>query len=287
MNLVNKTAYRTEDIRRFIEAAHEATGTPLPDHKTVRVTWSRHNRHWGSAYYNNSEMLLTIPKGNLDMTRLCRVTEHELAHNRGIMHGEMEASIHWGTGYAFPEWAKGIELRLVEAKAAPTMTERVAARAAHAGKMLLLWEKKLRTAKRQATKWGEKVRYYDTRPPVMERKASERPPKVVDPLEVNIVLRGQPAGEFGCLITDMASETDDVDRRVMGEWLGEVGTRSGYRFRVMAETLPHVLTLESELTYWQHHNEVTGRSFPRILAKVIAARKAFQAKEPKSTPTEG
>jgi hypothetical protein len=294
MKIVNETGYRTEDLRRFIVIAHEATATEMPEWKVVRVVWSKHNVHWGCAYYDNSGMTLTIPKGKLSMAELARVTEHELAHNRGIKHGDMDAELmhrRMADGSPFqwtlPGWAEGIELRLVGKRAAPTMQARIDERSAHAAKMAALWERKLAVAKKRVRKWTAKVRYYETRGPVAARPVVERPPKVVDPAEVTIVLRGEPAGEWSALIMDLASESSESDRIAMARWLNTASTRSGYRFRVMAETLPHVLTLESELTYWQHHNEVTGRSFPRILAKVIAARKAFQAKEPKSTPTEG
>jgi hypothetical protein len=294
VKIVNETDYRTEDLRRFIIIAHEATATEMPEWKVVRVVWSKHNVHWGCAYYDNSGMTLTIPKGKLSMAELARVTEHELAHNRGIKHGDMDAELmhrRMADGSPFqwtlPGWAEGIELRLVDRKTAPTMQERVDLRAAHAAKMALLWERKLATAKKRVKKWQTKVRYYATRGPVAARPVTGRPSKVVDPLEVNIVLRGEPAGEFRALIMDLASESSESDRIAMARWLDTASTRGGYRFKVTDDCLGQVLELESELDYWQHHNEVTGRSFPRILAKVVMARKAFQATEAKSTPTEG
>lgn len=89
MKFENHTTYRTDDLIGFVVAAHRATDTPMPDYKQVEIRWARRNRHSGWAAYNNGSMCLRLPKVGLDMLRFTRVTEHELAHNRGVHHADM------------------------------------------------------------------------------------------------------------------------------------------------------------------------------------------------------
>jgi len=159
MKIINKTTYKTTDLKRFLMAGHKAHGADTQ--KVVRVVWSRHNTHWGCATYSGSRMTLTIPKGDLNMAKLALVFEHELAHNLGLRHKEMDEETMWGMHrhpLQMPEWAAGLELGQKEE---PSKMDPAAIRETHARKMLEQWEKKLKTAKCQRQKWALKVRYYD------------------------------------------------------------------------------------------------------------------------------
>lgn len=159
MKISNGTTYRTDDLRAFLIAAHNSTGTPMPAWKRCVVKWSRHNVHWGCARYDNSRMLLTIPKGALSVNELAFVVEHELAHNRGIHHADMDRRImRYVRGeYQAPAWAS-MPLR---EKDAPEPVNHVEKRALKAQAMLDKWERKLALAKTKRSQWARKVAYYE------------------------------------------------------------------------------------------------------------------------------
>jgi hypothetical protein len=155
MKIINHTTYPTRELRKFLLAGHKAHGADT--NKVITIKWSRHGMHWGCASYSGSSMMLTIPKGKLSMTEFALLFEHELAHNLGLRHGEMDEAVRYCQG-KIPAWAVGFDLK---ERAEPERVDPVVARETHARKMLERWEKKLERAKRQRSKWAVKVRYYD------------------------------------------------------------------------------------------------------------------------------
>lgn len=169
MRIVNKTRYRTDDLRRWLNAAHKAMAAPT--HKTVEVKYSHRGMAWGCASFSGGWMMLTLP-GDPDKVggvgRLAQLLEHEIAHNLGLRHGEMHPSTRRGAAREPGSWEEGMELpRLREEPSKPSPEDRVAQREAKARKMLERWERKVKLAKTRLAKWAAKVRYY-------ERRAAER-----------------------------------------------------------------------------------------------------------------
>lgn len=170
MKIINRTKYRTADLRVWLVAAHKAMEAPH-EQKTVEIVYGHAGGHWGRGAYSGYSMKLTLPgdPSKIRYEYLAHVTEHEIGHNLGLKHGDMDEDLMWGRGRV-PSWEVGLQLRLRAEEAAIPMTDRVASRAAHAQKMLDRWDRKIRLAKTIRSKWAAKVRYYD-------RKNAASPPK--------------------------------------------------------------------------------------------------------------
>lgn len=157
MKLINRTKYRSDDLRKLISAAHFRMHAPVG--KTVEVRQGR-SRHHGRAALSGGWMMISLPPpGHANVTEVARVLEHEIAHNLGVTHEEMDEAVKYCTQEV--PWANGLELRAKTVKAAPTMEERIAARADKARAMLARWDRKVRLAKTMRAKWQVKVRYYE------------------------------------------------------------------------------------------------------------------------------
>lgn len=158
MRIVNETKYRTEDIKRFLVLAHEAMGAPRD--KKVRIVYSHCSQHWGCASYGGRWMKLTLPgdPAKVNGLEFARVIEHEIAHNLGIRHPEMDTLTRY-CKQSVP-WAEGLALRVKE-ETPRASVDHVARREAHARRMQERWQRRLDAAKRHHQKWTRKVRYYD------------------------------------------------------------------------------------------------------------------------------
>lgn len=170
MKIVNKTKYRTADLRAWLVAAHKAMEAPH-EQKTVEIVYGHAGGHWGRGAYSGYYMKLTLPgdPSKIRYEYLAHVTEHEIGHNLGLKHGDMDEDLMRGLGRA-PSWEVGLQLRLRESKGAMTVDERVAKRADHARKMLDRWDRKIKLAKTMRSKWASKVRYYDKKNAAMPLK---------------------------------------------------------------------------------------------------------------------
>jgi len=163
MKLENKTKYRADDLRRFFMAGIKAAGAEGVTQIVTAKPTKKH--HSGLAACPGRWIRIWLPPpGKLNLATLARVFEHEVTHNLGVHHGDMDPSTkHCAslTGGELPEWAKGLEIRLDETPPPITMGERIAGRADHALKMMERWIRKRDTAIRQTKKWTKKVVYYD------------------------------------------------------------------------------------------------------------------------------
>lgn len=196
--VVNRTHYRTDDLRRVLLGAIREEGEDGRAY-TVTVGYTRRGGCSGYAYYGASSFVVRVPRTRLvvkeggeggraravrepltaldhsDVVDLARVAMHELQHCAGKRHGEMCDSFKRAgeaRGGATPApWCEGLVVRAVTKPAKPTMDERVAKRAEHAAAMLAAWQRKSESAERMVAKWTRKVAYYAKRD---ERVTAER-----------------------------------------------------------------------------------------------------------------
>ena len=179
MKITNKTRYETADLRRVFAAGLKHIGVDSKPY-IISVVYARQKRYitgWG--IYNGPRIHIRLPKPvQLDENtqqvgflfgELANVFEHEVAHNRGIEHKDMDRDCYSCHSADVPVWARGMSVTIKPMKTKPTKGDRAAGREAHAIKMWETWKKRAETAKRRATKWERKVNYY-------ERKKAGTPP---------------------------------------------------------------------------------------------------------------
>jgi hypothetical protein len=177
VKLRNTTRYRTDTLRRFLRAGIVANGLD-PKGYGIRVIPARGRRHCGLAYLDASWVRLSIPTGALDVGVLARVFEHELAHNRGVRHEDMDPDTLACRGPC-PDWAVSFtpaDFEVAEPPKVPRaerMTALVLKREEHARRMLEAWERKAKRAVKSAAKWRGVVRGYERR--AAARKAAPLP----------------------------------------------------------------------------------------------------------------
>lgn len=161
----NQTTIPTRVLRRFFVAGIRAAGLN-PDGYYVKVVWAK-RRHSGCAYYDSRWVTMRAPSKveRFDVASFARVFDHELAHNRGVRHDEMDPATLWCSGPC-PEWAADFKADdfFPPAKPKAPRAERLAAlvdaRAERAEAAAVRWERKARAAAKLAKKWRAKVRYY-------------------------------------------------------------------------------------------------------------------------------
>lgn len=165
MRLVNKTGYSTKAMRAFLEAGLRAHGASMERHIDVV-----YGRRWftGRASCPGTWMILRVLRADkMDTKKFGLLFEHELAHNLGVKHEDMDPNVRQCRpeyGQAAPAWIEGLEIPLnVTAKTVVDPQARIDKRAAHARTMLERWERKAASAKRVVAKWARKVRYYERR----------------------------------------------------------------------------------------------------------------------------
>lgn len=158
MKLINKTSYRTDDIRALVVAAHQAMGADMM--KTVEVNQGR-SRHHGRASYTGGWMMISLPPpGKGDIKIVAQVLEHEIAHNLGIRHEDMDEDVR-SCRQEVPWLRPELLLRAKEEKPALTLSDRVRQREEKARRMLDRWDRKVKLAKTIRAKWAAKVSYYE------------------------------------------------------------------------------------------------------------------------------
>ena len=157
MKLRNKTRYETGDLRRIIQAAHDAQGVRAT-RKFVEVVYSRGQYCTGRAAYSGGFMVLRVPKINPDVAAFARVIEHEVAHGLGIRHEDMDIDVFRCTQPV--PWAEGLSLREREPKSV-VKVDRIAQRHQHALEMKARWERRSKAASRKLAKWRRVVKYYE------------------------------------------------------------------------------------------------------------------------------
>ena len=164
MKILNRTRYLTADLARFFRAGLEAAGTD--GDRTIEVlagrrpTACRGRASIGAEMAAGRWIRLWAPAslaGDEALGNFARVFEHELAHNLGLRHDEMDDETYNCSG-GLPEWARGFEIRLKVAKA--TLDPAVA-REAHARAMMVRWERRVAAARKRLARWKRAVTYYD------------------------------------------------------------------------------------------------------------------------------
>ncbi|NIR14587.1 MAG: hypothetical protein GWN86_11860, partial [Desulfobacterales bacterium] len=163
----NKTDYCTKDLRRiFLRGIKEMGASP---NRTIEVEYGRTPRHdstgqsSGMASIVGGWMVLRLPHpGKMDFKDFILTFEHELAHNLGVKHDEMEAGTYLCQG-PLPKWAEGMTLGVKKPKPKPTMDDKVQKREEHVRRMVERWERKLKLAKTKLAHWKRKLKYYEGR----------------------------------------------------------------------------------------------------------------------------
>jgi hypothetical protein len=97
LKLINKTHYRTTDLRSLVLAALHREA---PGHKTwhVRVTYRRAGTRRWCAYLRSTSFRLMVERSDggdmsdFDRNTLAYVIVHEIAHCRGMTHAKMCAT---------------------------------------------------------------------------------------------------------------------------------------------------------------------------------------------------
>lgn len=193
LTITNETRWQTRDLRAFIAAGLRAEGVEANGHWRVRVCYLRGGRgSSGYASYNSTRMCLRLPNPvairkrygaivcdiatrrmrwvssterrdwmelpDYDKADLAHTLWHEVAHCRGIKHGDMEGG--W-CGYSRgakrsgppPAWAAPLVIRAAAPKPKPTKDERVSARLSVIEDRLVDWRRKLKLARTKVRKY--------------------------------------------------------------------------------------------------------------------------------------
>ena len=180
--LINETAFRDSDLKRFVENAFRiamptATERKRWRHVRVYVKYGARGRMVGGyAYLGGGPAYIFVRKDQAlagtyggDWTgglreELASTIAHELAHTKGLEHKEMRGIARYGyTAKAGPQpedlfgWAKTTTLRLKEPKKPrpqPTTDDKLAA----AEQKVREWTTKKKTATTKVAAWKRKVR---------------------------------------------------------------------------------------------------------------------------------
>lgn len=178
ITLDNRTEYRSDDILRIANAVmlgyHKAHATP----ETLRLKCIyrriRDGFCGGYAYYNDNLVILKLSKdvdkvyerkeGDDQAMNIARTILHELAHCRGLRHGDMR--INGGHDSKFDvEYVRGFPVRMkAETKPAPAPTDQDKVAKLQARRKR--WTAKVKRAETAIKKIDRALRYY-------ERKAQQ------------------------------------------------------------------------------------------------------------------
>lgn len=117
--LENHSGYDTEDLRRFLDRAFRATGTPTRGLRVLVFSSPIYTR--GCATVRDararqrggpSTLVLHIAAPNrFSLRTLARKTEHELAHLQGAEHRDMDRRLLYASARGVPSWARGTKIR--------------------------------------------------------------------------------------------------------------------------------------------------------------------------------
>jgi len=167
VRIVNRTHWRTTDLRRFIREGirrerRELCKRGAPELR-VRVSYNcggeRYTACSGRAGIGCNWMRLMLPSGNVDKTDLAFVTIHELAHTAGIKHAAMEGCSLYrrvGNWRELASWGESLPLEktLPVKQTRPTIDIKVE----HARKMLARATTREKRAATLRKKWAMRLR---------------------------------------------------------------------------------------------------------------------------------
>lgn len=232
MKVINKTKYRTDDLRKFVYWVAKQEGYESKYTKRLRVyVDSAHRWHSGDAPLGGRHITIRIPKPDvLNKPRLASLIAHEMRHNhqrRGEsfkpysterqMRGNGRYSGRNGSPMKYWAEAQGMELRLVEPKAKKVKGphDRAVEGQSKAAKKVAEYERKLKRQQNLLKKWQKKLRYYDKRvdvtkdlPPPQSREQGEKKPRKPQQLverdgeDIIVTVSGAAYGEVYCVEVD-------------------------------------------------------------------------------------
>lgn len=174
MKLVNRTHWRTADLRRI---AARVVREEFPKDRfgdrakkiQVHVGYNRQGANGscsGYAHYHANWCTVNVSSVRVDSVDFAHVVAHELGHCKGLRHGHMPPhmeSTTWGrrSGYmrAHFAWAGSIEVRRQPEKR--KVRPAVDAKLSHARRMFAKASTRAKRAQTVLKKWQRKVRYYE------------------------------------------------------------------------------------------------------------------------------
>jgi len=170
MKIINKTHWRTDQIRTFLSriAKQEELSADKRKRLIVTISYTKsgdvdNGYSSGHAWVGGRHMTVSVSKENLDKVDFAHVIAHEMAHIRGLQHKQMNGRIAYsrvGNWREFYAWAETLPLEVKEVKAKQkadvqeTRYESVLTR-------LKSWETKLKRASNAIKKLRTQQRYYE------------------------------------------------------------------------------------------------------------------------------
>jgi hypothetical protein len=160
VRVINYSQFDTRALRRFFHAGLKAMGAET--NKIIYV-YNEGRRQYSRARlgkWGQERLIWMVIHPDRNWTQFALVFEHEVAHNLGVRHREMDRETYGSSGVT-PDWAKPhIPIPVKQAK---PKRDIVVVREAHARKMLERAGKRLKIAKTVYRRWARKVKYYERR----------------------------------------------------------------------------------------------------------------------------
>ena len=170
MRIVNKTNWRTDDLRRLFSAVlaqwNKIDDLKVPSKRlcNIKVVPTRtRQRMSGCAYVNSGWMTIRLPTtGPVDIPKLGFLFEHELAHCAGYHHNKMGPLNHWTIAnsgrYAYLD---GMTISAKEAKPPKPQPDKQIERYQSSVAALARWRTKLKRAQTGMKTHQARVRRYE------------------------------------------------------------------------------------------------------------------------------
>jgi len=182
MKIINKTNWRTDDLKKLLTAAFNEDDRvegkyKYRDRLRIEIVYSKGPRRWvveaykkrnlelpvrrlysGYAFYNGNFMKLRIPKEKIDKEILVKIFIHEAGHIRGFRHSGMRRWIDIEAS-----WAKDdkYQMRQKETKVKPKVDLQLK-RYEHILTLLKDKKSQLKRLQNQIKKWNQKRKYYES-----------------------------------------------------------------------------------------------------------------------------
>jgi hypothetical protein len=188
MKVINKTHFRTDDLRRILQrVAEEELETTKRKRLRVEVRYTRGEGCSGLAHTGRSYCIVRLWKHGPDAAMFASVAAHEYAHLRGMSHVNMPTRYKWAspTWRARYEWAReyGIRRKDMKKRTRPDVETKLA----HAEKMHTQALTRQKRATTIAKKWAAKIRYYSKRRDSVPTAAET----VIPSISTEVVLRDE------------------------------------------------------------------------------------------------